>query len=150
MARKGLMRMVTADQVRQVAMSLPRTTEGLVRDRVKFRIGPIVYVAISPDETVMGFGFPKEERAALIAAEPDKFFMPVKSDQKYNWIESRMAALDPDEMREYVIDAWCLVVAKRVSAAYLAGLPVPEPAPRPASRTRRLTGSPGPAPPRRR
>jgi hypothetical protein len=128
--------MITAEQVRGVAMSLPRTTEGLVRDRVKFRIGRIVYVSISPDETTMGFGFPKEERAALIASEPDKFFMPVKSEERYHWVESWMAALDPDEMREYVIDAWCMVVAKRVSAAYLAGLPVPEPSPAPRTRPR--------------
>ncbi|HEV2450678.1 MAG TPA: MmcQ/YjbR family DNA-binding protein [Streptosporangiaceae bacterium] len=138
--------MITADQVRQVAMSLPRTTEGLVRDRVKFYIGRIVYVAISPDETTMGFGFPKEERAALIASEPDKFFMPIKSEERYNWVESWMAALDPGEMREYVIDAWCMVVAKKVSAAYLAGLPVPEPSP--PSRTGSRSRVPRPRRPR--
>jgi hypothetical protein len=144
--------MVTAGQVRRVAMSLPRTTEGLVRDWVRFRVGRIVYVSISPDETTMGFGFPKEERAALIAAAPEKFFMPVKSEERYNWVESWMAALDPGEMREYVIDAWCMVVAKRVSAAYLAGLPVPEP--RSAPRIRRVPvvipgGRPGTIRPRR-
>jgi hypothetical protein len=124
---EGLIRMITAEEVRRVAMSLPRTTEGLVRDKVKFRIGRIVYVSISPDETTMGFGFPKEERAALIAAEPEKFFMPIKSEERYHWVESWMAALDAGEMRELVTDAWCMVVAKRVSAAYLAGLPIPEP-----------------------
>lgn len=128
--------MVTARQVRQVAKSLPRTTEGLVRDSVRFRVGRIVYVSLSPDETTMGFGFPREERAGLIAAEPEKFFMPIKSEERYNWVESWMSALDPDEMREYVIDAWCMVVAKRVSAAYLAGLPVPEPRSAPRTRQR--------------
>lgn len=128
--------MVTARQVRQVAKSLPRTTEGLVRDSVRFRVGRIVYVSLSPDETAMGFGFPREERAALIAAEPEKFFMPIKSEERYNWVESWMTALDPDEMREYVIDAWCMVVAKRVSAAHLAGLPVPEPRSAPPTRQR--------------
>jgi hypothetical protein len=131
------MRVITTEQIRRVAMSLPRTTEGLVRDSVRFRVGRIVYVAITPDETAMGFGFPKEERAALIASEPEKFFMPIKSEERYNWVESRMAALDPDEMAEYVTDAWCMVVAKGVSAAYLAGLPVPEPRPRPPSRAQR-------------
>jgi hypothetical protein len=128
--------MVTARQVRRVAMSLPRTTEGLVRDSVRFRVGRIVYVAMSPDETAIGFGFPKEERAALIAAEPEKFFMPAKHEERYNWVESWMTALDPHEMREYITDAWCMVVAKRVSAAYLAGLPVPEP--RSAPRSQRV------------
>ena len=117
--------MVTTGQVQQVAMSLPRTTQGLVRDWVRYRVGRIVYASTSPDETILGFGFPREERAALIAAEPERFRLPCKSDQRYNWIESWMDVLDPDEMREYVIDAWCMVVARRVSAAYLAGLPVP-------------------------
>jgi hypothetical protein len=113
--------MVTAEDVRRVALSLPRTEERLVRDRVKFRVGRIVYVSLSPDETAMGFGYPKEERAALVAAEPEKFFMPVKSDERYNWVRAWLAALDFDEMAELVVDAWCMVVPKRVAAAYLGG-----------------------------
>lgn len=112
--------MVTAGDVQRVAMSLPRTTEGLVRDWVRYRVGRIVYASTSPDETILGFAFAKEERAVLIAAEPEKFRLPAKPDQRYNWVEAWMDALDPDEMREYVIDAWCMVVPKRVSAAFLA------------------------------
>ncbi len=113
--------MVTVEDVRAVAMALPRTEEHLIRDRVKFRIGRIVYCAISRDETTMGFGFPKEEREATIAAEPDRFFMPSVGDQRFNWIEAYMSALDPDEMRELVIDAWRGCVPKRVAAAYAEG-----------------------------
>jgi hypothetical protein len=108
--------MVTADDVRQVALSLPRTAEGLVRDQVKFRVGRIVYVSISADETRMGFGFPREERAALVAAEPDKFLMPLRSDERYNWVRVRLAAIDQAEMTELVVEAWRMVVPKRVSA----------------------------------
>jgi hypothetical protein len=110
--------MVTAEQVRRVALSLPRTTEGLVRDSVKFRVGRIVYLAISPDETTMGFGFPKEERAALVAAEPDKFRMPVKSDERYNWVRVLLSAIDETEMRELVVDAWRMVVPKRIADSF--------------------------------
>ncbi|GII58321.1 hypothetical protein Pth03_67100 [Planotetraspora thailandica] len=85
-----------------------------------FRVGRIVYVAISADETTMGFAFPKEERAALIAAEPDKFRMPRPSDERYNWVRVRLAAIDVAEMSELVVDAWRMVVPKRVAAAYLA------------------------------
>jgi hypothetical protein len=60
--------MVTVHDVRALALSLPRTQEHLIRDHVKFRVGRIVYATISPDEPFMGFGFPQEERAALIAA----------------------------------------------------------------------------------
>jgi hypothetical protein len=102
---------------------LPRTSEHLIHDRVKFRIGRIVYLAFSRDEQLMGFAFPKEERAALVASEPDKFRMPPTSDLRYNWVVVRLAALSPEEMRELVVDAWRMCVPKKVSAAYDAGLP---------------------------
>ena len=111
--------MVTVQQVRALALSLPRTHEHLIRDRVKFRVGRIVYVAFSPDETIMGFGFPREERAALISAEPARFFLERISDQRYNWIDTRMAVLGPAEMREFVTQAWCMVVPKSLAAAHL-------------------------------
>ena len=79
--------MVTPDDIRTVALSLPRTEEALVRDQVKFRVGRIVYVALSRDELSMGFGFPKDERAAFVAAHPEKFFMPIQSDLRYNWLQ---------------------------------------------------------------
>src|SRR5580700_5319886 len=114
--------MVTAQDVRAMALSLPRTEEHLIRDHIKFRVGKIVYVAISPDETNMGFGFPKEERAAMIAAEPERFFLDRPSDARFNWIETYLALIDPAEMREFVTDAWRMVVPKRVAAAHLARL----------------------------
>ncbi len=110
--------MVTIEDVRSLAMRLPRTTEALVRDRVKFRVGRIVYVAFSRDETVMGLAFPKEEREALVRLEPEKFMMPSRSDLRYNWVLVRLAAIDASEMRELVLDAWRMVVPKRVAAAH--------------------------------
>jgi len=111
--------MVTAADVRAVALSLPRTEEHLIRDYVKFRVGKIVYASISPDELRLGFGFPKEQRAALVAAEPDKFALPRESDLRFHWVTARMAALGPDEMRELIVDAWRMVVPKKVIVAHL-------------------------------
>jgi hypothetical protein len=111
--------MVTAADVRAIALSLPRTTEGMVRDRIKYRVGRIVYLSISPDETVLGFAFPRDERAGLVASDPDKFLMPARSDERYNWVQVRLAALEQDELRELVLDAWRMVVSKRVAAANL-------------------------------
>jgi hypothetical protein len=110
---------VTADDVRRIALPLPRTEEAVVRDRIKYRVGRIVYLALSRDETVLGFGFPKEERAALVAAEPEKFMMPVPSDERYHWVRVRLAAIDEAELRELIHDAWRMVVSKRVAAEYL-------------------------------
>jgi hypothetical protein len=111
-------RVVTVEDVRAFALTLPRTTEALVHDRIKFRVGRIVYVAFSRDETIMGFGFPKEERDALVAGDPERFLLPRQSDLRYQWVEVRLATLDPEEMRELVLDAWRMCVPKKVAAAY--------------------------------
>src|SRR5436309_11897034 len=111
--------MATIEQVRAFASSLPRSYEALVRDRVKFRVGRIVYLAFSRDETLMGFAFPKEEREALVASEPDKFLMPEPSDLRYHWAVVRLDAIDDVEMREIVMDAWRMVVPRRVAAEHL-------------------------------
>ena len=110
---------MTIDSVRAIASQLPRSYEALVRDRVKFRVGRIVYLAFSRDETLMGFAFPKEEREELVASEPEKFMMPRPSDMRYQWVVVRLAAIDEDEMREIVTQAWRMVVPKSVAAAYL-------------------------------
>jgi hypothetical protein len=108
---------VTIEDVRRLALTLPRTTEALVRGCVKFRVGRIVYIAFSHDETVMGFAFPKEERDWLVGTEPEKFSLPSASDLRYNWVVVRLAAIDVAEMRELVFDAWRMVVPKRVAAS---------------------------------
>jgi hypothetical protein len=109
---------VTIDDARAIAAKLPRSYEALVRDRVKFRVGRIVYAAFSRDETIMGFGFPREEREALVASEPHKFLMPRPSDMRYQWVCVRLDAIDVDELRELLVDAWRMCVPKKVAAAY--------------------------------
>ena len=109
---------VTIDDARAIVAPLPRSYEALVRDRVKFRVGQIVYAAFSRDETIMGFAFPREEREALVASEPDKFLLPDPSDMRYRWVQVRLDAIDVDELRELLIDAWRMVVPKKVAAAH--------------------------------
>ena len=113
--------MAGLEDVRSIAMGLPRTSEHLIRDHVKFRVGRIVYASVSPDEERLGFGFPREERAALVASRPDTFMMPLPSDERYQWVRARLPALDAAELRELLIDAWRMCVPKKVAAAYLEG-----------------------------
>jgi hypothetical protein len=109
---------VTVDDVRAYVATLPRAYEVFVRGRIKFRVGQIVFVAFSRDETVMGFGFPKEWRRALVENEPGKFMLPGESDMRFHWVCVRLAAIDEEEMRELVLNAWAMVVPKYVSAPF--------------------------------
>jgi len=109
--------MAVVDDVRSLGSELERSYEVFVRNRLKFRVGSIVYVAFSLDETVMGFAFPKEERAALVENDP-RFSLPAESDMRFNWIHADLAALDPTEAREFVVDAWRMVVPHKLARAY--------------------------------
>ena len=113
--------MVTIEDVRRLASTLPRSYEVLVRDRVKFRVGQLVYLAFSHDETMMGFAFPKEERELLVESEPDKFLLPKQRDMRYHWVVVRLEKIDEDEMREIVLQAWQMVVPKKVVREYFEG-----------------------------
>jgi hypothetical protein len=110
-------RLVTIDDVRALAAGLPRSYEAFVRGRVKFRVGRIVYLAFSRDETLLGFAFPKEEREALLQTYPEKFVRPEPADLRYNWMVVRLDAIDEQELRELVFDAWRMVVPKYLAAA---------------------------------
>ena len=110
--------MAVVDDVRALGAELERSYHAYVRGRLKFRVGQIVYVAFSLDETVMGFAFPKEERAALVAGDPRKFQMPSTSDLRFNWVHADLASLEPTEARELVVDAWRMVVPKKLTRAY--------------------------------
>jgi len=107
---------VAIDEVRALATGLPRSYEVVVRGRVKFRVGQIVYLAFSEDETQIGFAFPREEREAALETEPQKFVRPKPSDMRFQWLEARLGALDEDELRELVFDAWRMVVPKKLAA----------------------------------
>src|SRR3954451_24914432 len=104
---------VDLHDVRAIALSLPRTEEHLIRQYVKFRVGRILYASVSPAEDVMGFGFPREERAEVLAAYPEKFLPPLPSDERYQWLRVRLAVIDEAELRELLVDAWRMVPRDR-------------------------------------
>jgi len=116
--------MATIDDARAVASNLARSYEAVVRDRLKFRVGQIVYVDFSHDETIMGFAFPKEEREGLVASDPEKFLLPRTSELRFNWVCARLEHLDEDELRELVVDAWRMCVPKAVASRWDAEHPL--------------------------
>ena len=111
--------MVSESEVRAVASALPRAYEVAVRGRLKFRVGQIVFLAFSKDGETIGLGFPKDWRAAVVEAEPGKFALPGESDLRFNWIHASLAALDSEEMRDLVEDAWAMCVPNYVVDEYV-------------------------------
>jgi hypothetical protein len=108
------------EDVRRIALQLPRAYEAMVRDYVKFRVGRIVFASVSPDESLLGFGYPREAREALVASNPRTFLMPVPSDLRYQWVRLRLAEIDLDELTELVEGAWEMCVPKSVARAWFS------------------------------
>lgn len=111
----------TSADVREIALALPRAFEVEAREATKYKVGRLVFAAISPDGATIGFGFPKDERDDLIASDSEKFLLPRPSDLRYNWVAARLPALEVDELRELILDAWCMCVPKKVREAYFEG-----------------------------
>lgn len=111
------------DDVRRVALALPRAHEREVRGRAKFKVGPIVFAALSRDERALGFGYPKLERDGLIASDPETFFLPPPADLRYQWVCAHLHRLELDELRELVTDAWRMCTPRMLHE--LPDLPAP-------------------------
>ncbi len=112
--------LVTVAEAQQLARTLPRSSEAFVRGRLKFRVGRIVFLSFSKDGSTMGFGFPKEWRAALVESEPQKYSLPSESDMRYHWVHVRLDAIDAEEMRDLVENAWAMCAPKFLVDEYAA------------------------------
>ncbi|MFE7115451.1 MmcQ/YjbR family DNA-binding protein [Streptomyces sp. NPDC057654] len=116
--------MPTAEDVRAIALSLPETLEKLAWGRPTFRVGGKIFASLADDDTSMGVKCPKEERAELIAAEPEKFFLRPGHDDNYDFMRVRLAALEgADELRAILVDSWRQVAPRKIADAHpgLAG-----------------------------
>ncbi|MFE9931144.1 MmcQ/YjbR family DNA-binding protein [Streptomyces sp. NPDC005533] len=109
----------TAQDVRLIALSLPDSSEKPAWGKPTFRVGGKIFVALADDDTSIGVKCPKEDRAELIAAEPEKFFLHPGHDDNYAWIRVRLEALaDATELRSILTDSWLQTAPKRLIAAH--------------------------------
>ncbi|MFJ6777812.1 MmcQ/YjbR family DNA-binding protein [Streptomyces yangpuensis] len=109
----------TVRDVRLIALSLPDSTEKPAWGMPTFRVGGKIFAALADDDTSIGVKCPKEERAELIAAEPEKFFLRPGHDDNYAWIRVRLAAVqDAAELRSILTDSWRQAAPKRLVAAH--------------------------------
>ncbi|MFJ6049717.1 MmcQ/YjbR family DNA-binding protein [Streptomyces sp. NPDC092307] len=109
----------TAHDVRLIALSLPDSTEKLAWGMPTFRVGGKIFVSLADDDSTIGVKCPKEDRAELIAAEPEKFFLRAGHDDNYAWIRVRLAAVTNEaELRSILTDSWLQAAPKRLIAAH--------------------------------
>ena len=114
--------MVTIDDVRAVASTLPRSYE-VVRPRgaSSSASATINYQAFSRDEKLMGLAFLKEERERADRDRAAQVHAPLRESGPPVSLGGReaAAALDAAELRDLVIDAWAMVVPKKAPALHV-------------------------------
>ncbi|MFJ9113360.1 MmcQ/YjbR family DNA-binding protein [Streptomyces sp. NPDC102283] len=110
---------ITAADVRSAALSLPDTTEKLAWGQPTFRVAGKIFASLGDDESAMGVKCPREDRAELIAAEPEKFFIREGHDDHYAWMRVRLSVLeDAGELAAILADSWRQVAPRRLRAAH--------------------------------
>ncbi|MFJ8545110.1 MmcQ/YjbR family DNA-binding protein [Streptomyces sp. NPDC093586] len=116
--------MPDAEDVRRIALSLPDTTEKTAWSMPTFRVAGKMFATLPEDETSMAVRCPKEERAELVLAEPDKFWI-AGHEAQFAWVRVRLAVLDgEDELRDVLADSWRQAAPSRLLEAHpRLGLP---------------------------
>ena len=97
--------MITEDDVRRVALSLPATTEKPSYGMPGFRVKGRLFARIREEGLLVLWVSSLDEKDVLLAADPDTFTTTPHYDG-YPMVLVRMSAVDVDELCELLTDAW--------------------------------------------
>ncbi|QNE20909.1 MmcQ/YjbR family DNA-binding protein [Kribbella qitaiheensis] len=98
--------MLGVEDVRRVALSFPQATEKERWRHPTFDVAGRMFVTVPDDQTSFAVRCPRLERAELIAAEPEKFWVP-PHEAGSSWVRARLEALeDAAELRDILLDSW--------------------------------------------
>lgn len=112
------MRVINSADVRRIALSLPETVEKVAWEMPTFRVAGKMFVTVPDDETSFAVRCPIHERQELIAAEPEKFWVP-HHEAGSHWVRVRLSALeDLDELRDILVDSWKQAAPTRLLDAF--------------------------------
>ena len=104
--------------VRSLALAFPEVEEKLTWEvHPTFRVRDKIIAILSEDESEARIKATKEEQAAMLASDPEKFYMPAHVGQ-HGWIGVRLARIDSEELRELLEEAWRLTAPKKMVRAF--------------------------------
>lgn len=114
--------MVTTDEVRSLALSLPEAEEHEHWGKPAFRVRNKIFAVIQPDGASLVIKTTKDDRAAYTTMAPEVFQLP-DSFTNMAYMIVRMDRVDPEEFRDLLMQAWKLVSPKNLVKAYDGILP---------------------------
>jgi hypothetical protein len=111
---------IRASTVRAFALSLPTAEERETWDTATFRVRNKIFVMFAEQERQAWIKSVHDEQQALIAQDPDAWFVPPYVGPS-GWIGATLSKADAEEVRELVTEAWRMTAPKRLVAAFDAG-----------------------------
>jgi hypothetical protein len=108
------------DDVREIALSFPEV-EATGDERVGFRVrGKLfAWAARERDGGGLGIRVDREEKQLILDSNPDVYFASPHYD---GWpgLQIRLEAVDREELRMRLEDAWLIQAPRKLAAAYAA------------------------------
>jgi hypothetical protein len=112
-------RMVDWETVREIALSFPEVEEsGEERTAFRVRGKAFAWAARERDGGGLGIRVDGDEKQLILDSNPDVYF----TSPHYNgWpgVQIRLEAVDPDEIRMRLEDAWLIQAPKKLAAAFV-------------------------------
>jgi hypothetical protein len=106
--------------VRKIALSLPEAEE-IPGDRVSYRVRGKLFAWKSRDRdgATLAIRVDREEKQLMLDARPDLYFQ-TQHYEGYPGVLVHLDAIDVDELRERLEDAWLIQAPKTLAKEFLA------------------------------
>jgi hypothetical protein len=111
---------VTFETVRRLALRLPGVEEGTSYGTPALKVRGKFLLRLREDGETVALRLGFDEREMLMKADPEAFFL-TDHYRNYPAVLIRLAAVDPDLLREVLEQAWRRLAPKRLVAEYDGG-----------------------------
>ena len=105
--------MVTIEQFRDIALSLPGVEEGTSYGTLAFRVGKKFLVRVREDNESLALKIGFDLRDLLLAADP-KVFFTTDHYRGYPTVLVHLETIDAGRLREVLTDAWRRLAPKKL------------------------------------
>lgn len=106
------------EDVKRIGRELPEVEEGTWYGTPALKVRGKGFARLREDDENLVLMVDVLEREALMQAEPDAFHITPHYED-YPAMLVRLAAVDPEMLREQLIESWLRKAPKRLAAAYL-------------------------------
>ncbi len=110
--------MVSTDQVRELALSLPEAEDQDHRGRPSFRIRGRIFTTLWPDAGIAVIKAPADEVHACVEASPETFEILTWGQSEF--LKVHLEHADRDEVAELLTEAWAGQAPKSLVEPHVA------------------------------